>query len=93
MFSHPLLLTISLSFVLSIAKVLFVDRSFLGFVSQFINFPYWAVLLIFLFNSILRGVRDTRAYKLLHTIYHESGQATRPHLRFTPQIDEFGLNP
>jgi len=92
MFDHPFLITLAISILSSFIEVIFFKHSFLAFLARFLNFPYWAVILIFLFFAILRNLRATRAYKLLHTIYHEN--ATGPavsSLRFTSQPDEFGL--
>lgn len=92
MLDHPFLTTLALSIILSFSKVLFVDRSIIAFCAHFLSFPYWAVILIYLSFYILRNVRNSRAYRLLHTIYHEDrGSTTRPHLNFTNQPDEFGL--
>jgi len=93
MFRHPFYVTIGLSLLLSFFNVIFFKKSLFAFISQFISFPYWAVLLIFVFFSIIRSIRETRAYKLLHTIYHERGVATtHSSLNFTAQPDEFGLS-
>jgi vacuolar-type H+-ATPase subunit I/STV1 len=93
MFDHPFLFTLAISVLLSFLRVIFVKRSFLAFVSQFISFPYWAVILIFVFFHVIRSVRSSRAYRLLHTIYHESSAGpARSYLNFTPQPDEFGLD-
>lgn len=92
MLNHPFLTTLGLSITLSFLKVLFIERSLLSFCAQFLSFPYWAVILIFLFFYVLRNVRDSRTYRLLHTIYHVNRQTTNSSgLNFTPQPDEFGL--
>lgn len=49
MLNHPFLTTLGLSITLSFLKVLFIERSLLSFCAQFLSFPYWAVILIFLF--------------------------------------------
>lgn len=92
MFDHPFYTTLCLSLLLSFCRVLFVDRSLFAFISQFIGLPYWAVLLIFIFFSVLRKLRESKAYRLLHIVYHESGRAvSNTPLIFTAQSDEFGL--
>jgi len=94
MFDHPFPVTLFISLVLSFLKVIFLKHTFIAFFAQFINFPYWAVLLVFLLFAILRRSRDSRAYRFLHTIYHEQrGVRSTNSLVFTPQPDEFGLTP
>jgi hypothetical protein len=92
MLDHPLYVTFGLSFLIAIIRVIFFERSFAIFLAQLFNFPYWAVIFTFLFFKVLRNVRDSRAYRLLHTIYHEDGpRRARRYWQPTQQTDEFGL--
>jgi len=92
MLAHPFWITIIISLLLSFARVIFIDKSFLSFISQFISLPYWCVIFVFAFIAILRSVRNSHYYRLLHTVYHEVHPDVRPdQLNFTQQVDEFGL--
>lgn len=93
MFSHPLYFTFGCSILLSFVQVIFIDRSVLAFCARFLSFPYWAVIFTFIIFKVIRDTRETRAYRLLHTIYHENAiPATRHYSHRTPQPDEFGLS-
>lgn len=91
-FDNPFFATLGLSILTAFFKVIFVERSLLIFISQIVNFPFWVLLLIYSFFYTIRSVRASRAYRLLHTVYHERGSSVAvAYTNSTNQFDEFGL--
>lgn len=96
MFEHPFLISFGIATLSAFIRVIFFQRSFLGFLDQILRFPFWAVVFVHALAYFVRSVRESYLYRLARTIHTHNQSSVRIYPvqadYSTSQPDEFGLD-